>query len=104
MQALQRLETEVFAVSRDQICPALTRLSIKIDHLTGHTLRQHAYLNRLQQLIPPKRWDIAWVDSGNWCGPRVVALLRNHADKVCLLNNDDPTGPREPHAWRSLRR
>jgi hypothetical protein len=45
---------------------------------------------------------VAWVDSGWWCGARVAAFLKSVADRLVLLNLDDPTGPREPHHWRSL--
>jgi spore maturation protein CgeB len=100
--ALTRLGHRVEHCGLDDFFPALGRIVGKLDHLTGHRFRQGAILRRLGPVLENRKWDLVWVDSGWWCGPRVASHLSLFAEQVVLLNLDDPTGPREPHVWKLL--
>ncbi len=101
-EALRRLGHRVTIVSQRDFFPSLGRLANKLSYWTGHRIRQPAIARKLKSLIPGGGYDVAWVDAGWWCGAPVAQLLKSVAKRVVLLNLDDPTGPREPHHWKSL--
>ena len=103
-EALRRLGHQATIVPLGDFCPPLSRWAGKADYLTGHRWRQGAIVERLKNRIGAARRDVVWIDSGWWCGPSTAKFLRGIADKLVLLNLDDPTGPREPRHWASLRR
>lgn len=100
--ALQRLGHRVEHWGLETFCEPLGRIAGKLNYLTGHRFRQGSIRQRLQAAASNRKWNLVWVDSGWWCGPQVASQLRLLADYLVLLNLDDPTGPREPHHWRSL--
>lgn len=102
--ALERLGHSVDHVPLSSFVPRSNRLLWKLHYLTGHQFRQSACEKALRKVVPRRQWDVIWVDSGWWCGPRVAEFLRERTSCLLLLNGDDPTGPREPHFWASLRR
>ena len=53
----------------------------------------------IMRTLPPRlrnsHYDLCFVDSGEWVTPRVIELLRRHADKIVNYNIDDPLGMRD---------
>lgn len=51
-----------------------------------------------------QKFDLVWVNGGEWFGPEMVREFHDVADSVVLYMNDDPTGNRDRGRWLSLRR
>lgn len=49
-------------------------------------------------------FDLIWVDSGEWLGPKQIRSLRKFGSHIALYNHDDPTGPRDRNRFYTLRR
>jgi spore maturation protein CgeB len=102
LEALRRLGHEVELAPLGAFAPRRGRFGKKIHYRTGHRFEQRAILAGIEAIVGNGSWDLTWVDSGWWCGPAVARLLRSKTRWLCLVNVDDPTGPREPWHWRSL--
>ena len=79
----------------------------RLDYHTGYGLLQRDYQAALKLWFAARQgfWDLVWVDSGEWFGPRTVALLRQCSEaKVVLYHIDDCTGKRDRRRFGSLRR
>ncbi len=60
-------------------------------------------LRPLAALLRTKKFDVCYVDGGEYVTPRVIALLRQHAERVINYNIDDPLGPRDGARFRAYR-
>ena len=58
----------------------------------------------LAKALVGKRYDLCYVDGGEWVTPKAIALLRKHAPKVVNYNIDDPLGPRDGARFKAYRR
>ncbi len=79
-----------------------SRAISKLDFLLGNRLLQQPLFEFLKSTCKKGEWDIAWVDSGWWCGPKILQYLKSIAPQVVLLCNDDPMGGRETYHWKQL--
>lgn len=70
--------------------------------LGGHWLAWMA-LPALRRALQGQRFDLAYVDNGEWVSPSVVRLLKAHAPQVINYNIDDPTGPRDKQRFAAYR-
>jgi hypothetical protein len=61
-------------------------------------------LHSLPKALAGKRYDICYVDSGEWVTPRIIESLRRHAKKVVNYVIDDPFGARDVARFRAYRR
>jgi spore maturation protein CgeB len=61
---------------------------------------QRAFAGR----IADRRYDICWVDGGEWITRSVLSLLRKHATYIVNYNIDDPFGPRDGARFDAYRR
>jgi len=105
--ALGRLGHSVRLVSEVEFIPRVNRVVGKLHFLSGYrylqTTIQKNLLHSIENNLGNSSADLVWVDCGWWCGPRVIQLLKSYSPRVILFNIDDPTGPREPYFWHSLR-
>ncbi|WP_245932597.1 CgeB family protein [Aquabacterium olei] len=70
--------------------------------LGGHWLSE-LVISRLREILTGKRFELAYVDNGEYVSARVVKLLKKHAALVINYNIDDPTGPRDGHRFAAYR-
>jgi spore maturation protein CgeB len=61
-------------------------------------------LHALPKAMAGKRYDICYVDSGEWVTPRIIESIRRHAEKVVNYVIDDPFGARDVARFRAYRR
>jgi hypothetical protein len=61
-------------------------------------------LHKLPKALAGKRYDVGFVDSGEWVTPRIIELLRRHTGKVLNYCIDDPFGARDAARFRAYRR
>ena len=90
---MTRLGHQVTPLHQDEFAGSRKRWTNRFHYHTGYRLAQNRILSRLRVAIGGQRYDLAWVDSGWWCGRPVAEFLRSRAEKLVLFNNDDPTGP-----------
>jgi len=57
----------------------------------------------LAKALAGKRYDLCYVDGGEWVTPQVIALLRKHVPMVVNYNIDDPLGPRDGARFKAYR-
>ena len=100
--ALRRIGCDVTLIPVNDFVNLGGQLRRKCHVLTGFRYHQKTILQRLRERVSDQRFDIIWVDSGWWCGPKIAEYLKSVGTKLVLLNLDDPTGPREPLHWKSL--
>lgn len=75
----------------------------RANNYSGGRLSQPWVRRFVADRMPPRTFDVAWVDSGQFVGPSVIALLRRRAARVVNYNHDDPTGNRDGRAWNLFR-
>ena len=61
-------------------------------------------LRKLPKVLNGERFDVCFVDSGEWVTPKVISLLRQHARKIVNYNIDDPLGMRDVKRFIAYRR
>jgi spore maturation protein CgeB len=81
----------------------------RVDYHTGYRFLQHRYKKALQNWLINQsenaRWNLVWVDSGEWFGPGAVQLLKQlSGSPVVLYQIDDCTGRRDWQRFASLRK
>ncbi|HWJ35753.1 MAG TPA: glycosyltransferase [Steroidobacteraceae bacterium] len=93
-QALRRLGHQVDHVDLRQLLPRSPWVWRITWRLGGHILSP-LVLRALPRALKNARYDLCLVDSGEWVTPRVIELLRKHADRIANYNIDDPLGMRD---------
>jgi spore maturation protein CgeB len=58
---------------------------------------------RLGKALKDQEYDLCWVDAGRWVTPKVIKLLRQHAQKIVSYSIDDPLGPRDGRRFKAYR-
>ncbi|WP_317201422.1 glycosyltransferase [Janthinobacterium sp.] len=100
--ALRRLGHQVTHIDARGLLPA----SVWIDRITwrlGGNLLGGLFLRALRRRIAGQRFDLCYVDNGEWVTPGVLAALRRQAGRVVNYNIDDPTGLRDGGRFRAYR-
>lgn len=101
-KALERLGHEVRHIDLRPLLPK----SIWMDRITwrlgGHLLAPFL-MKRLSSILQSQRYDLCYVDGGEWVTPAVIELLREHAAKIINYNIDDPLGPRDGARFKAFR-
>jgi len=80
--------------------------SIWIDRIVwrlGGTHLSRLLLAPLRGKLAGKRFDICYVDGGEWVSPQVIRLLREFSKKVVNYNIDDPLGQRDGKRFKAYR-
>jgi spore maturation protein CgeB len=57
----------------------------------------------LENKLNGQRFDLCYVDGGEWVTPQVIALIRRYAAKIINYNIDDPLGPRDGARFKAYR-
>jgi hypothetical protein len=60
-------------------------------------------LHALPKRLAGKRYDVCYVDSGEWVTPRIIKLIRRYAKIVLNYIIDDPFGARDVARFRAYR-
>jgi spore maturation protein CgeB len=60
-------------------------------------------MHGLENKLNGKRFDLCYVDGGEWVTPQVIKLLRLHCKKIINYNIDDPLGPRDGVRYKAYR-
>jgi len=106
-RALERLGHVVEAVDMYDLLGfgRMGRISKAVHYRSGCILLQRKARRAVERLIRKQdHFDIAWINSGEFLGPGAMRALRQLTNRICLYNNDDPTGRRDGNKWLSLRR
>jgi spore maturation protein CgeB len=77
-----------------------------VDRITWHfggNLFVPLLMRYLTKQLHDKKYDLCYVDSGEWVTPKVIKLLLLHAKKVINYNIDDPLGPRDGGRFKAYR-
>jgi spore maturation protein CgeB len=80
--------------------------SIWIDRIVwrfGGTQLSRLLLAPLSAKLAGKRFDLCYVDGGEWVSPRVIRLLREFSKKIVNYNIDDPLGRRDGNRFKAYR-
>jgi spore maturation protein CgeB len=102
VEALRRLGNEVFLIDPNTFLPA-TRLSGIWTWQTGGLFLEGYIRRRILAILPAKKFDLVYVDSGELVGPALVRELKSRFGSVINYNVDDPYGARDGHRWRLYR-
>jgi len=101
-RALERLGHRLTVVN---VCACTPRniCWLRFNNYSGGRLAEGYIKRALRRIIANRRFDLAWVDSGQGVGPSTVALLRTATNTVVNYNLDDPTGARDGGRWNLFR-
>lgn len=100
--ALRRLGHRVEHLDLRELLPN-TRWVYRITwHAGGHLLAPWV-VHALPGVLEGRRFDLCYIDCGEWVTPRVIALLRRHARKIVNYNIDDPMSRRDYARFRAYR-
>jgi len=100
--ALKRLGHQVNHIDLRAMLPKTVWVDRVAWHLGGHLLAQLLIPN-LRKILKDHRYDLCWVDGGEWVTPKVIKLLRQHAQKIVSYSIDDPLGPRDGSRFQAYR-
>lgn len=101
--AFRRLGHKVTHLDPRTLLPNSVWVDRILWRLGGHWLGWLVAL-RMRAVLKGLRFDLAYVDNGEWVSPAVVNALRKHAPQVINYNIDDPTGPRDMQRFAAYRR
>jgi len=99
MLALERLGHTVFVIDPSTFLPNW-RLSDAWIWRTGAYLFEDHLRRQVIASIPPRKFDLVFVDSGELVGPSLVRELKIRFGTVINYNVDDPYGRRDGQRWR----
>lgn len=97
--ALRRLGYEVTIVNPRRALPSSSMMN-QWQHHTGSLFLGGYLADRISAMIPPQRFDLVWVDSGNLVSAALVKQLKRRFGAVVNYNLDDPYGKRDGKKWR----
>lgn len=100
--ALRRLGHRVEHLDLRRLLPQ-TPWVYRITWRVGGHIWSPWILRALPRALQSSRYDLCYVDSGEWVTPRVIALLRKFAPKILNYNIDDPLGMRDPARSKAYR-
>ena len=101
--ALRRLGHQVTHLDLRTLLPTTPWVDRITWRLGGHFFSS-VLAPKLASTLAGKRFDLAYVDGGEWVTPKIIALLRQHAGSVINYNIDDPIGPRDGARFAAYRR
>jgi hypothetical protein len=100
--ALRRLGHRVEHVDLRDILPRTAWVDRVTWRLGGH-LFSFWVKRALPGLLGARRFDLCYVDGGEWVTPGVIARLRQYASGIINYNIDDPLGPRDGARFKAYR-
>lgn len=100
--ALRRLEHVVEHLDLRQFLPKTAWVD-RISWRLGGNLIAPLLMRNLSEKLNGKKFDLCYVDGGEWVTPKVISLLRLYAKKVINYNIDDPLGARDGARFKAYR-
>jgi spore maturation protein CgeB len=100
--ALRRLGHVVEHLDLRQFLPKTAWVD-RITWRIGGNLIAPWLMRNLSETLNGKKFDLCYVDGGEWVTPKVITLLRLHAKKVINYNIDDPLGARDGARFKAYR-
>jgi spore maturation protein CgeB len=97
--ALRRLGHIVFHIDPFAFLPEARVTGVWIWQTGGLFLERYIRARVLASL-PPRKFDLVYVDGGELVGPSLVQELKRRFGTVVNYNIDDPFGARDGHRWR----
>jgi len=92
--ALRRLGHQVRHLDLRTMLPPISWLDKVTWHLGGGLLTPFL-MHSLRKSLKGHQYDLCWVDGGELVTPKLIKLLRQHAEKIVNYSIDDPLGPRD---------
>lgn len=100
--ALRRLGHRVEHLDLRRLLPATPWVDRITWRLGGHLLERWL-LAALPPALGDRRFDLCYVDGGEWVTPKVIQRLRRHAPRIVAYSIDDPFGSRDGPRYKALR-
>jgi spore maturation protein CgeB len=100
--ALRRLGHKVTHLDLRTMLPKTAWVDRVTWHLGGDLLAP-LLISKLRKALQDQRYDLCWVDGGEWVTPKVMKLLRQYAQKIVSYSIDDPLGPRDGARYKAYR-
>jgi len=100
--ALRRLGHHVEHINLRHLLPN-TKWVDRITWHLGGSLLAPLLMRGLIKTLDGKRFDLCYVDGGEWVTPQVIVVLRLHATKIINYNIDDPLGLRDGARYKAYR-
>ena len=100
--ALRRLGHEVQHLDLRCLLPQTPWVDRVTWRLGGH-LFSPILIPRLSKMLEHKKYEVCWVDGGEYVTPKLVFCLRQHAKKIVSYSIDDPLGPRDGPRFNAYR-
>lgn len=100
--ALRRLGHQLLHIDLRNLLPK----TAWVDRMTwrlGGDLLTPWLIRPLNKMLDGLRFDLCYVDGGEWVTPKVIQILRLHCSKVINYNIDDPLGPRDGARFKAYR-
>jgi len=94
VNALRRLGHRVELVDLRTLLPRTPWIDRVTWRLGGNVLSP-LVMRKLPQRLGRGKYDLCCVDGGDWVTPRIIELLREHAQVIVNYNIDDPLGMRD---------
>jgi hypothetical protein len=89
---------EVLGFSADSLMPR-SRLWYGLHYRTGFRFLRAKVQSALQKAVGKEKFDILWVNSGEYTGPDTIKWAKSRGMRVVSYNNDDPFGGRDGMKW-----
>jgi hypothetical protein len=77
-----------------------------VDRITWHlggNLLAPLLMRRLENKLNDQRFDLCYVDGGEWVTLQVISLIRRYVAKIINYNIDDPLGSRDGARYKAYR-
>jgi spore maturation protein CgeB len=100
--ALRRLGHNIKNIDLRTMLPKTSWVDKVTWHLGGNLLAP-LLIPKLRKALKDEQYDLCWVDGGEWVTPKVIKLLRQHAQKIVSYSIDDPLGPRDGPRFKAYR-
>ena len=97
--ALRRLGHIVFHIDPSTFLPKTSAMGVWVWQTGGLFLEGYIRRQVLANL-PPRKFDLVYVDGGELVGPSLVLELKKRYGKIINYNIDDPFGARDGQRWR----
>jgi len=97
--ALRRLGHDVTQLDPASLFPFRDFVG-RLIYYTGASLIESYLKKKITPLINKRRFDVVFVDNGEFIGSNVMSVLRKVSDIIINYNNDDPFGTRDKKKWR----
>lgn len=100
--ALRRLGHEMNGFDPKAMMPK-SKLFYALHYRMGYRLLRRRVANAIVQCVARRRYDICWVNSGEYTGPCSLSSFRVRGVKIVSYNNDDPFGGRDFGKWMNYK-